>query len=125
MILGEVNANLEAVVSLLVRSPQGAEREITAVIDTGFNGFLTLPVAVISELALPWLSRQQGELANGEIDVFDVHEGTILWQDQYRKVEIEVAEAVPLIGMALLLDHELRIKVRVHDSVAITPLGPN
>jgi predicted aspartyl protease len=43
MITGRVNANLEATVRLSLRSRQGAEKVVEAVIDTGFSGFLTLP----------------------------------------------------------------------------------
>ena len=43
MIEGVVNAAYEAVIRLSLRGPSGQAREIDAVIDTGFNGFLTLP----------------------------------------------------------------------------------
>ncbi len=43
MIEGFVNANLEAVITIPLRGPTGQTREIDAVIDTGFNGYLTLP----------------------------------------------------------------------------------
>jgi len=43
MIAGRVNSDLEALVELtLVNSRDGSRRTLTAVIDTGFNGFLTL-----------------------------------------------------------------------------------
>ena len=43
MIERSVNAAYEAVISLSLRGPSGQAQEIDAVIDTGFNGFLTLP----------------------------------------------------------------------------------
>ena len=52
MITGTVNANREAIISCGVRGPHGKEREIEAVIDTAFNGFLTLPPQVIAALGL-------------------------------------------------------------------------
>jgi predicted aspartyl protease len=54
MISGEVNAYREAVVRLPVRSPRGREQAIEAIVDTGFNGYLTLPPDVIAELGLPF-----------------------------------------------------------------------
>ena len=55
MIEGTVNASREAVVPLTVASPAGRMQPIDAVIDTGFNGFLTLPAALVSELRLPFV----------------------------------------------------------------------
>ena len=52
MIPGAVNGNLEATVRLVVRGSGGQEQEIEAVIDTGFNGFLTLSPALV-EAAWP------------------------------------------------------------------------
>ena len=57
------------------------------------------------------------------IDVFDVHEGTILWDNESRKLEIEMADAVPLLGMRLLAKHQLKINVEHEGSVEITPIA--
>ena len=45
MIVGIVNAEREAVISIEVRGSNGQRRTILAVIDTGFDGSLTLPFA--------------------------------------------------------------------------------
>ena len=50
MIEGVVNANLEAVVTLSLQDPSGRTREVEAVVDTGFNGYLTLPPMLME----PW-----------------------------------------------------------------------
>lgn len=42
MITGAVNADYEAVIRLRVYGPIGHEQEVDAILDTGFNGFLTL-----------------------------------------------------------------------------------
>ena len=68
MIEGVVNAAYEAVISLSLRGPSGQTREIDAVIDTGFNGFLTLPPALVAELGLPFLSHGGATLADGSSD---------------------------------------------------------
>ena len=49
MIEGFVNANLEAVVSLSLRGSGGQEREVGAVIDTGYSGSLALPPSLVAE----------------------------------------------------------------------------
>ncbi|MBW8885220.1 MAG: clan AA aspartic protease [Planctomycetia bacterium] len=120
MISGAVNADLEAILRLTALGPDGKTVEIDAVVDTGFNGYLTLPTGLIEELKLPWLFRQQGELADGSLHVFDVHAGTILWDGQHRTVEIEVADTEPLVGMAMLQNQRLNIDVTEGGSVSIT-----
>jgi predicted aspartyl protease len=53
MIVGIVQTG-EARIGLTVRGAGGREREIEAVIDTGFTGSLTLPPPVIAALRLRW-----------------------------------------------------------------------
>ena len=52
MIAGTVNAAREARIPLTLRAPLGTTHEIDALIDTGFDGFLTLPPSVIVALGL-------------------------------------------------------------------------
>ncbi len=53
MIVGKVKG-AEARIRLRVIGLRGREREIEAVIDTGYTAALTLPREVITTLALPW-----------------------------------------------------------------------
>jgi clan AA aspartic protease len=122
MITGVVNANREATIRLVVIGPSGQQQEIEAIIDTGFTGFLTLPAVLIAALGLPWLCRQPGILADGSVDVFDVYTATVLWDGQSRTVEVEAADAEPLVGMSLLDHHSLRIDVLAGGVVTITAL---
>ena len=57
MIEGAVNADREAVITLAVHGPSGRTREIEAVVDTGFSGFLTVTPALVMELGLDYRSR--------------------------------------------------------------------
>jgi predicted aspartyl protease len=71
MITGKVNAAREARIEILLFGPKNRKRT-SAIIDTGFTGFLALPENVIEELALEWLCRQEAILGNGQICVFEV-----------------------------------------------------
>lgn len=119
MMSGAVNGELEALLHLPVRDSGGQPHDVEAVIDTGFNGFLTLPPTLIATLGLPWLCRQQGLLADGSIVVCDVYMATVDWHGQPRTIEIEAADAQPLLGMALMEGSELRILVMQGGSVTI------
>ena len=48
MITGKVTADAEAMIELQVAGPAQPSQQIFAVIDTGYNGYLTLPSNQIS-----------------------------------------------------------------------------
>ncbi len=111
MIQGVVNAHHEAVVRVPLVGPSGRERNVDAVIDTGFNGFLTLPPALVEELGLEWLGQKSMVLANGSRDVFDTYGVAVVWDGQTKFVDADEANAAPLLGMAMLHSHNLNIDV--------------
>ncbi len=123
MIEGLVNAAYEAVVILPLRGQAGEAREIEVVIDTGYNGFLTLPPALVAELGLPLVGPSQATLANGVVETFNVHDVTVLWDGMPRDIEADAVGPTPLAGMALLDSHSLYVEVEDHGRVAIERRG--
>ena len=119
MIEGVVNAAYEPVITLAVQGPPGRSRVIEAVVDTGFNGFLTLPATLVSELGLPWVSIGRATLADGSEIAYDVYGTTVLWDGQARYVEADAADSTPLVGMLLLDRHDLSVQVRDGGRVVI------
>ena len=112
MILGTVNDSYEAVISLTVQGPTGRAREVEAVIDTGFTGFLSLPSALATELELPFLTNESAFLADGSLVRFSVHDATALWDGRPRRVYVHLSDTTPLIGMRMLDNYDLSIQVR-------------
>ena len=119
MIQGAVNAAYEPVVTLAVHGPSGQEREIEAVIDTGFNGYLTVTPALAAELELGFRGTSRATLADGSEATFDVYDVAILWDGQPRHVEADAADATPLVGMRMLDRHNLSIDVEDGGRVVI------
>jgi predicted aspartyl protease len=59
------------------------------------------------------VNRRQGRavLADGSETLFDVYEAEVVWDERLRRVFVDAADTVPLIGMALLDGHELTVQV--------------
>ena len=71
MIEGTVTENFEATIRLTLRGVAREGREVEAIIDTIFTGYLTLPTALIRRLNLSWKGRGQALIADGSLHVFD------------------------------------------------------
>ena len=121
MIEGEVNDAYEAVVTLSLQGPAGQSQDIEAVIDTGYNGFLTLPTALVMQLGLPFVYVSRAFLANDDEVTFNVHDVTVLWNGQPRRIRADATGSTPLVGMLLLEQHDLNIEVERGGRVIIEP----
>ena len=114
-----MNAHLEAVVTLPLLGPSGQAREVDAVVDTGFNGYLVLPPTLVADLGLPVVGDGEAVLADGSEAAFDVYGVTMLWDGQLRYVETGAVGVNPLVGMAMLENDDLSIHVREGGRVVI------
>ena len=123
MIEGVVNADYEPVVTLTLRGPSGLTLDIDAVVDTGYNGFLTLPATLVVELGLPYVSMAWATLADGSEISYDVHGVTVLWDGQPRYIEADEANATPLVGMLLLDRHGRHVAVEPGGRVLIQTIA--
>ena len=111
MIEGVVNAAYEPIVRFAVQGPLGQNREIEAVVDSGYNGHLMLTPELVSELGLPFVTASRAFLADGSEAIFDVYGVTVLWDGHTRYIDAYMSVATPLVGMRLLGSHNLNIVV--------------
>jgi clan AA aspartic protease len=118
MITGVVNSD-EGRILLKVQGPRGRERDVEAVVDTGYTASLTLPPA----LRLRWQSLGRGTLADGSECLFDVYEAEVVWDGRARLVLVGEADADPLVGMGLLKGYELKMQVRSGGKITIKRLS--
>jgi clan AA aspartic protease len=109
MIYGVVNWRREATLPLVVSNSSGQKQVIGTVIDTGFDGFLSLPSEIIVRLRLPWTISNPATLGDGSEVLFDFYTGTVIWDGQYRTIDIAESETEPLLGMAMLYGYRLQI----------------
>ena len=119
MIEGMVNAAHEAVLTLALQGSAGQTRDIEAVIDTGFTGFLTVTPALAAELGLPFEGTGRATLADGSEATFPYYGVAVLWDGRTRYVEADAADTTPLVGMRLLDSHSLYVEVEDGGRVVI------
>jgi len=122
MILGAVNDELDPIVRLLVVGPDGSGESVDWVVDTGFAGTLSLPYDVIRRLNLRWSHEGASILADGSTVRHDVYCGFVDWFGELYLVDIDAADADPLLGTSLLNHHRLTIDVHPGGPVNIAPL---
>lgn len=122
MIYGVVNLRREATLPLVVGNSSGQREVINAVIDTGFDGFLSLSSEVIDRLGLSWTISNIVTLGDGSQTLFDIYAGTIIWDGQYRSIDIAQSETEPLLGMAMLYGYRLQVDTIEGGTVKIEEL---
>ncbi|WP_204154323.1 clan AA aspartic protease [Leptolyngbya sp. CCY15150] len=111
MIQGIVNQRCEATLPLVIGNTSGQRQLVNTVIDTGFNGFLTLPSSIISALDLPWNASDRVTLGDGRETLFDLYAVTVIWDGQYYEIDVAESDTEPLIGMALLYGYRLQMDI--------------
>jgi clan AA aspartic protease len=121
MITGVVDDNAGRV-RITVRGIGRKQRNVEAIIDTGFTASLTLPPAFIDKLGLRWPSMDRATLADGSECLLDVFEANVLWDGKLQRILIQQADAVPLVGMGLLNGYELKMQIRAGGKVTIKQL---
>ena len=119
MISGSVNTQLEIVILLSIQDGAGNIFQLETMLDTGFTGSLTLPPSVISALGLPWHSRGDAILADGSIHQLEVYLATVIWDGVPKQTLVQAIDNVPLLGMSLLVDHDLRVRVQIGGAAEI------
>jgi clan AA aspartic protease len=122
VIAGVVNASLEPMIALRIKSPKGIEIDIDAVVDTVFSGFLTLPAPAVTTLGMSRYSVSRAMLADGTVRHFDLYQAEVHWDNSWRRVLVTGLGTEVLAGMQLLEGHELRVVARVNGPVTISPL---
>lgn len=121
MIRGNV-VGLQARISVAFRVADPPDVAIEFVVDTGFEGALTLPPAAIAALGLPYLTELNANLANDDNIQADVHVATIMWNGVEREVAVLAIGRRPLLGAALLDGHHLGVDFADNGPVVIDGL---
>jgi clan AA aspartic protease len=96
-------------------------RIVEFVVDTGFEGALTLPRQVIADLQLSFLTDLKAHLADGSQIQTDVYLARVEWAGEEKEIAVLELEGQPLLGTALLQGCDIAIHFDEGGLVSITP----
>ena len=99
----------KATVPVIFRLPEQPDFSLNFVIDTGFNGYLTLPLQAVNAMNLPLSANTPATLADGSQVLLSIHLATILWDNVERVVPILASGNKPLLGTAMIQGYHLEI----------------
>lgn len=119
--IGFVTPKLLATLRLQIASVD-SQTELDIVVDTGFNGALTLTAETIKQLNLRAAGEMEVVLADGSAITAFNFEAWVQWGEGRVRVVAQQTTGEALIGMALLQNHELTVEVRDGGRVLIEPI---
>jgi clan AA aspartic protease len=120
VIEGHINDD-EAIVPLHFVSSDGHVIEFKVIVDTGFSGFLALPLSAILALHRPRTTEETVDLADGSTVTVPGFRLEIIWAGKKRRVMAYGMDGRPLIGMKLLRGHLVTMEVMPDGLITIEP----
>ncbi len=117
MIIGRVDS-LQAKVNLTFRFREQANLVLEFVVDTGFEGALTLPPDIIEALDIPFVQEMSANLADDSSVKTNIHAATIIWNGDVIDVAVLAMGRRPLLGTALL--EKMRLGINFEENGVVT-----
>ena len=121
MIVGRVDGNIEARVTLSILN-RGSKEDLLFLVDSGFNGYLAIPEAVVRQLNLPLATVQRGATADGRVSYFDTVDVCVVWDDKPTNVRAQVLDE-PLIGTRMLRGFDMQVRWKAGGEIQLTPVS--
>jgi predicted aspartyl protease len=119
---GFFTSDFEPAIELEVVGPDGA-RSFEAVIDTGFNGGVTLPIPWIEDLGLSQTGDEQMVLADGSLTAAPLFDAYVILNETAHDVVVAGASGKPLAGTNLFRGFSLYVEFQPDGAVDIKRLS--
>ena len=110
MIRGRVTADITPIIRLEVLDGLGRSMPVAAVLDTGFNGDVSLPIPTIRSLQLRPMGQRRFTLADGEVSVMNTYLGRFNWHEEPLEVVVVDSQGTAMVGMNLLWGSRITIE---------------
>ncbi len=120
MILGHVRDRF-ARITLSLRGLDGPLR-VEFLVDTGFDGDLSLPLSLVSRMETSYAASRRVRLADGYESNQDYRQIMLSWDEDTIPIEVLVIETNPLIGVLLMEDYLLQAEMQEEGEVSLEPL---
>jgi clan AA aspartic protease len=117
-----VVTDLQARVEVVLRLAARDDHAVECIVDTGFQGELALPPALITALQLPARGRIWANLADGRDVPIPTFSVVIHWNDQEIDVTVMAMGNRPLLGTEILQGFNLSIDFEEDGELSLTPL---
>jgi len=92
------------------------------IVDTGFDGEMSLPYEDASRLRSENPGKVLAEMANGQFVEVDYCEIVLDWDDEPRRTQVLIMDGAPLIGVVLLGGLRLTVDFVPRGDVSTEPL---
>ena len=123
MIRGRVDQRLRPVVRVDVIAAGGGTEQFTAILDTGFSGFLSLPADAIARLGFIPGPQTTVTLATGVRTRIRSWSGFALWHGRRRPIAVLETGGEPLLGMSMVEGSHVSMDAQVAGVVAIDEIA--
>jgi clan AA aspartic protease len=119
---GIVNEDLEPRVPLAFVSATGSRTEIEMVVDTAFEGFVTLPRHILRNLRRLKRGTVRTVLADDSESRTDYYVCTIIWNGRRRPIQVLMMDGDPLLGTEMMRNYSLSVDFVPGGTVSIRPI---
>ncbi|MDJ0556735.1 MAG: aspartyl protease [Microcoleaceae cyanobacterium MO_207.B10] len=108
MIPGFFGSKGELFFEMELVAADGSIITVNVLLDTGFTDFLAMDIQDAESLGWRYLKKQEMKTARGE-SLFDIYEGTAIFEGQEMQVPVVVGDGIPeiLIGLSWLENRRL------------------
>ena len=110
MTTGHIDQHGRPVIPVDLFDHQGRLHRVEAMIDTGFDDFLTLPAYLVQRMGLVWASRMPMQVATSEWAQFDIYAADVLWLGNRLPLRVLQTQSEILVGTRLLWESELTVQ---------------
>lgn len=110
--------------AIQVSGSSGVPEPMGFLLDTGYNGWLTLPAEVIARLGLSPRDTRTVNLADGQDVDVSTFIATVIWHGEPHPAYVVESPGDPLLGMSMLWGSEVTLQAWEGGGVIIEEVDP-